>query len=445
MPVGDKRSRTPAGEARRPFSAPLRKAVSEDGASDIEVRVAASSRAMRKAAGMAPAASGTYVPDACAEDTDAFIFPTSTTTSATMRSSCRTYQAHVAQALQFTLTEPGMALMTAAVLLCIALLGTVTDFFIAPALTTSLAAKIQSAIERASGYQESRTQVSTWMPDVVQLVQEGLQLLLIPTVLISAAGVHILADPERRRPGKWLLGYGLLVLLLGLAQLYLLVRVGATGKLGEWQSTSLNAFQSVAGKIDGEDGQCVWENNFPCSGFGTCCVTNTFPIDDTDDGLLTDDAMWGSMCFATLKNGTALARRRHHGNDYYLEDITDAVHRECGVMKVDLDEEYLNYSTSCAVHAKKSKEVPGHFISCETYFMGHLSSTIGFDMCLLFGMTVCSLVSGVVALMTHHQRPHASGFVSLNTPAHGAMRDVSVSWENHADDSGGGTMSFKRS
>ncbi|GET91755.1 hypothetical protein, unknown function [Leishmania tarentolae] len=394
-------------------------AMNKEGNSDVEVHVAPL-RAQRKARMTLSAhgeVSGTVAADSGCDATDSFAYPTSTW--AALFSMFRLHCAPAVPAFQFSLTEPGMALVATVTLFVISFLGCITVFFIAPSLTTSLATRIGRSVDNAV----SKTQVSTlptsWMPYVVGMVQHGLRMLLIPSLLVGAAGMWVLGDPERRRPGKWLVSYGLLVLTQGLVLLYLVLRVFFSGELSVWQNTSLTSFHKVLEQLDGEVSQCLWEYAYPCSGFSLCCVTNTSSLNVSYEELMMDEEVWSSLCFVTMPNGKAMKRRREYDNNDVLEDVTDAVQDQCGQITshINLNEAYPLYSTACALANSSVSTTPAHSTSCQDYFIGHFSSTIGFDMCLLFGMTVCSLVAGIIALITNYQRPRTSDFMPLNSPS----------------------------
>ncbi|CBZ29811.1 hypothetical protein, unknown function [Leishmania mexicana MHOM/GT/2001/U1103] len=329
-----------------------------------------------------------------------------------------------------------MALVVAVMLFAISFLGCITVFFIAPSLTTSLATRIEKSLNNVVSVTEMSTLPTSWMPHVVGMLQHGLQVLLIPSVLVGAAGMWVLGDPERRRPGKWLMGYGLLVLVHGFVLLYFLLRVFFTGQLGVWQNTSLELFQDVLEKLDGEASQCLWEYAYPCSGFSSCCVTNTASLNVSEEELMVDDEVWSSLCFVTMQNGKAVKRRRDHHNNGFLEDVTKVVQDQCGTITahIDVNEDYPLYSTACALANRSVIISPAHSTSCEDYFIGHLSATIGFDMCLLFGMTVCSLVAGFAALITNHQRSRSSDFMPLNSPCSSAKESAMMLKGEGADD-----------
>ncbi|KAI5686857.1 hypothetical protein MNV84_06881 [Leishmania braziliensis] len=421
MLTGDK-TQTPGEEARRhDISADSQiSPMSVEGSIGVEVHVVSPLRKQRKLV-MVPSSRGDALFTTTANmpfaDTGSLVFPTCT--SAVRLSSFRGQWAYVVQAFQFSLTEPGMALVATAIFFTISLIGCITVFFIAPSLTTSLATRIHESLDRVVSQGEMDTLPASWMPGVVSMMQNGLRAVLAPSVLLGAAGMWVLGDPERRRPGKLLMGYGLLVFIHGLMLLYLLLSVFFSGQLGVWQNKSLQLFQDVLGKLDGNVGQCIWEYAYSCSGFSSCCVTNTSALSMSDEELLRDAEVWRSLCFVTMWNGTALTRRHMHGEGDIFVDITKAVRDGCGEITAQMDpnEDYPLYSTACALASGSAMITPSHSTSCEDFFIGHFSSTIGFDMCLLFGMTVCSLVTGVVVLITHYQRPRMSEFMPVNTPS----------------------------
>ncbi|CAJ1991974.1 hypothetical protein conserved [Leishmania donovani] len=438
MPTGDT-TRAPGGEARRPgiLASSWIDVMNKEGDVAVEVHVAAPLRAQRKPATTPSArrdASASVATDIGYAATDSFAFPTSTT--AVLFSSFRLHWAHFVQAFQFSLTEPGMALVAAVILFAISFLGCITVFFIAPSLTTSLATRIEKSLDEVVSETEMSALPTSWMPHVVGMVQHGLQVLLIPSVLVGAAGMWVLGDPERRRPGKWLMGYGLLVLVHGCVLLYFLLRVFLSGQLGVWQNTSLQLFHDVLEKLDGEATQCLWEYAYPCSGFSSCCVTNTSSLNVSEEELMSDEEVWGSLCFVTTQSGRAVMRRRDRDNNDFLEDITKMVQDQCGKITayIDLTEDYPLYSTACALANRSMRITPAHSTTCEDYIIGHFSSTIGFDMCLLFGMTVCSLVAGIVALITNHQRPRSSDFMPLNSPSSSTKESIMMLKGESSDD-----------
>ncbi|KAG5494195.1 hypothetical protein GH5_02186 [Leishmania sp. Ghana 2012 LV757] len=448
MSSGDKSARAPGGGTRRlGISGGSRSEImSPECEAGVEVHVLAPLRAQRKPM-MTSSARGdsptTATVDMFVADADSLAFPS--TTSAMLFASFRARWAHAVQVFQFALTEPGMALIAALILFAMSFLGCITAFFIAPSLTTSLATHIQRSLDNVVSEGGISTLPKSWMPDVVSTVQCGLRALLVPSLLVGAAGVWVLSDPERRRPGKWLMGYSVLVLALGFMLLYLLLRVLLSGQLGLWQSTLLDLFENVLENLDDEAGQCIWEYAHPCSGFSSCCVTNLSALNMSEEELLKDDEVWRSLCFVTMQSGQAVRRRRSHGDSDVLEDITKAVQGQCGQIAayIDLNEDYPLYSTACALANRSVEITPAHSMSCEDYFIGHFSSTIGFDMCLLFGMTVCSLVSGVVAFISNHQRPRMTEFLPVNMPSSSAKESAMVAKGDGLDDCRG--VSRKRS
>lgn len=149
-----------------------------------------------------------------------------------------------------------------------------------------------------------------------------------------------------------------------------------------------------------------------------------------------DEEVWSSLCFVTTQSGKAVRRRRDPDNTDVLEEVTKVVQEQCGQITahIGLTEDYPLYSTACALANRSIRITPAHFTTCEDYFIGHFSSTIGFDLCLFFGMTVCSLVAGIVALITNHQRPRSSDFTPLNSPSSSAKETVMMLKGESSDD-----------
>jgi hypothetical protein len=310
-----------------------------------------------------------------------------------------------AQALQYTLSEGGMALMTAFILFLISCAGFVTMYFVAPPRTTGVYTKLRDMF--TSNVEESQlVSLNNVMPEVVTLLQAGVRFMLVPSLMVSIGGIFILSNAERRRPGCWLMTYGCCAVVLGLAVLYLLLRVMFGGGLHGLEENVNESLFELWSAMDREMAPCHWEKVFPCSGFHWCCVTNTTE--------LTDDSEWDSLCFLTLPSGTAVTRAG--------ANVTELVVAQCGVLRVPEDPqnaEVLMRSTACALSSTDTSEATNtaRLSTCENYLLGHLTSTVGFSLCLVLGMTVCSLVSGAVALISNLQRTRSSDFMLVSNPA----------------------------
>ncbi|KAG5494979.1 hypothetical protein JKF63_02031 [Porcisia hertigi] len=327
-----------------------------------------------------------------------------------MFSSLQMHRASVVQVFYFSLTELGMAFVAALSLFTISFLGCITVFFVAPSSTASLARRFQDSLETAIGEAATGTSPTSYIPHVVITLQKALQILLIISLLISALGMWVLGDSDRRRPGKWLTGYALLVSLLGLVVLYWLLRVFLGGQLSVWESTSFEFLNTTLGKLNRQGHRCVWEYAHPCSGLSLCCVTNTSAVDVKNEDLLHDEELWRSLCFVTMQNGTAVRRRRSNDHGDALEDVTTLVKNQCGVIDeyLEFNEEYPLYTTACSLANGSVQSTSPLRTSCGDYFIGHLSPTISFNLFLMFCMTVCSFVSGFVILTGSYQRLPAS-------------------------------------
>lgn len=321
--------------------------------------------------------------------------------------------AYVVQAFHYTLSEGGMALMTAFVLFLLSFVGVVTVHFIAPNHTSSIVSQLSTTFMGAADEMQ-RPLPDIVLPEALTLLQTGLQVMVIPALLISFCGVFVLSSADRRRPGCWLVTYGSTAFIFGLVLLYLLLRVIFSGSLSGLEEKLNSTLYQMWLRQDGDPGPCSWESVFPCSGFHLCCVTNTTP--------LVNDSDWDSICFMTQEDGTAVTR-----DD---TDVTSIVHEQCGELKMPKDKEENEEGgeentkahepmTACAAASAKTetKSSTEELETCENYVLGHLTSTVGFALCLMLGMSVCSLVSGVVSIISSLQRPRWPGFMEVNNPA----------------------------
>lgn len=436
-----KGGRAAGGDGRRGAASPA--AAKESGSDPVVVCVATPSHQQRRPENYSSRGDASNVgDDEVVLMTAPAAFPTSSSATATSR--FRGCGAVFAQAFQYTLTEPGMALMSALILFSISLVGLVTAIFIAPHLTTNLADSIGVAVVDVVAATEGAELPESWMPDVVSKLQNGLDAMLPPALLLSGVGVWVLVNAERRRQAKWLVGYGTLALLLSLGLFCFLATVVGGGQLRTWQDETLKDFLLLAKRMEESDEHCTLERKFACSGFSTCCVTNTSDLGISEGEWLTNETLWRSLCFVTRADGTAVRRQRRHGEPDVLETITGDALAQCGTVAsdIDLEAEQPTFSTACLLAARNFKEEPtAQLTSCEDYFVGHFSATIGFNLCLLLGMTICSVVSGTVAIVTSCERPRTTDFMPLNAPS-AAVKEAAL--ESKSDAQGGGAAANRK-
>ncbi|KPA76852.1 hypothetical protein ABB37_07650 [Leptomonas pyrrhocoris] len=418
--------RNSPGEQRETVSSKLGDSMDSD--ADVEVHFGPA-RNSRRSKVCSPNGSRNATENACTDD-NLDLRVTTAATAPRFLSFLFPHSSWVAQAFLSALSEDGMALMTACILFLISFAGFVTMNFIAPSRTTRIASQL-NAMFTGDDEERQRMWLGGVMPEVVVLLQAGLRVMLVPALAISASGVYVLGNADRRRPGCWLAGYGCAAVILGLALLYLLLRVVLGSQLSGLEG-NINASLYEVWNALREDGvPCQWERAFPCSGFHWCCVTNTSALEDEEEDLAAS-AAWASLCFVTLPSGAAVTQDG--------TDVTEAVRAQCGVLRtpegVD-PEEVLARTSACALSAVRTTltatatSSDAKLESCENYILGHLTSTIGFGLCLALGMSVCSLVSGVVATVANLQRIRTSDFVLVNDPAAAAGERAMAAKEKH--------------
>lgn len=317
----------------------------------------------------------------------------------------------LAQAFQHSLTEGGMALITAFILLLLSLAGFLTMYLLAPSLTSSVLREL-NVMASASGEEEVRESVTNIVPEALTLLQVGLQVMVIPAMAVGFAGVFVLGSADRRRPGCALVSYCASAVVLGLALLYLLLRLAIGGGLSGLEESMNATLYGVWNTTKGDSEPCDWERAFSCSGFHYCCVTNTSALADEAEGL-ENSAAWESLCFVTLPDGSAVTQDR--------ENVTAVVAAQCGVMRPGRNDVGPITACSTAASASKKTAITARLVTCEDYVLGHLTSSVGFALQLLLGMTVCSLVSGMVATLSYFQRSRTADFMLVNNPAAAAV------------------------
>ncbi|KPI86868.1 hypothetical protein ABL78_4058 [Leptomonas seymouri] len=324
----------------------------------------------------------------------------------------------VAQAFQYMLSESGMSLIAAFVLFLLSLVGIMTMSFIGSPRTTGILSKLGAM------YTDDNEAQQAWifsaMPAVLTLLETGLQMMVVPALAVGLLGIFVFGNPGRRRPGYWLTAYSCAAVFLGLALLSLLLRVILGGKLSGLEKNMNSVLHELWNTLEGDGALCQWEKTFPCSGFHLCCVTNSTALADEEDGLAQSGA-WATLCFVTLPNGTAATRDGR--------DVTALVQAQCGLLG-EVGGGY-GHGRTTACSQKVSMSIAGRnaerLVTCENYVLGNLTSTLGFSLCLLSGMSVCSLVSGVVAVISNLQRSRTPDFALLEdvdaTECASAMRD----------------------